>query len=311
MTQANLFDAIPTDTGRPETLEQGLVLFEAVGMPALSLDKRTRQEYRNDLTDLIEYLQKRGLSRMRDVGIADLEHYQAEMERRGYKASTRNRKTHAIKTFFRFLHRHGLIPRNVAAPLIPPQYRRGEYRVLSKEEYERLRAAYERHLRDAAIIELLLQTGMQLSELVRLTVHDVELPTQSGSGLNSTGSLRVTRNSGRVDFVPLNYKACRTLGAWLKVRPRVDHMALFVGKHSRPMSARAVQYVVRQYLQATGIQDASVQTLRHTMATHYLARGGDLKAAQQMLGHQSSETTELYLKLAGRMQQWMVQERAL
>lgn len=121
-----------------ETLREGLELFELVGMPARNLSGRTRKEYANDLTDLVAFLEQRGLSRIREVSLTDLEPYQAEMDRRGYKPSTRNRKTHAIKAWFTFLERQGVITRNAATKLIPPSPTKREPRYLSKEEYRRL-----------------------------------------------------------------------------------------------------------------------------------------------------------------------------
>ncbi len=110
------------------------------------------------------------------VTLRDLEGYLAELDRRGLQGSSRNRKTHTIKTFFRYLHTHGIIPDNVAARLVPPRVQKREPRYLSEEEYRRLLRVCSHHTRDAAIIELFLQTGMRLAELAHLTLADIELP---------------------------------------------------------------------------------------------------------------------------------------
>ena len=77
------------------------------------------------------------------------------------------------------------------------------------------------------------------------------------------------------------------------------------------MTGRAIRFLVEKYMERAGIEGASVHTLRHTMATHYLAKGGDLKSVQEMLGHESLETTQIYLGLAKKVQRRMVQELAL
>ena len=118
------------------TVEQGLALFETVGMPARNLSARTRREYRNDLADLVAFLAQRAVTKTDDVSLRDLESYQAEMDRRGYKPSTRQRKTYAIKSLFRFLEHQGVITENVAVSPIPPRPEKREPRFLSEEEYQ-------------------------------------------------------------------------------------------------------------------------------------------------------------------------------
>jgi site-specific recombinase XerD len=298
-------------SGKIETLHQGLACFETVGMPARDLATRTRQEYTNDLTDLIGFLAKRGITRLKQVSLQDLENYQAEMDRRGYQASTRERKTYAIKSFFRFLHHHGIIVTNVASKLIPPRPKKPEPRFLSEDEYQRLLRACSHHPRDAAVIEVLLQTGMRLSELARLTIYEVEVPKRINREPDNTGTARVRRKGGKVDTIPLNYKACQALAAWMKVRPKVGHLSLFVTKFNTPMSKRAVQYTVGKYLQAAEIKNASVHTLRHTFGTHHALRGTDLKTIQETLGHADLSTTAIYVSLAKNAQRRALQQNAL
>jgi site-specific recombinase XerD len=165
--------------------------------------------------------------------------------------------------------------------------------------------------RDAAIVEVLLQTGVRLPELTRLTVDDIEIPKRINREPDNTGTVRVKRKGGKVDTIPLNYKACKALDTWLKVRPDMDHPALFVTKFSTPMGKRAVQHTVSKYLQTAAIKGASVHTLRHTMATHHIARSTDPKTIQETLGHASLETTAGYIALAKKTQRKALQEHAL
>jgi integrase/recombinase XerC len=152
---------------------------------------------------------------------------------------------------------------------------------------------------------------MRLSELARLTIYDVEIPKRINREPDNTGTVRVKRKGGKVDTIPLNYKACQAFAAWLKVRPDVGHSTVFVTKFSTPMSKRAIQYTVSKYLQAADIKGASVHTLRHTMATHHIARGTDLKTVQETLGHASLETTARYIALAKNAQRKALQQNAL
>ena len=155
------------------------------------------------------------------------------------------------------------------------------------------------------------KTGMRLSELAGLTLSDIELPKRITRDIESMGSVRVQRKGGKVERIPLNYKACQALAAYLKVRPKVEHDGLFITKFKSRMTARSIEYMVSKYLTETGIAHASVHTLRHTMATHHVTRGTDLKTVQVTLGHASLATTSIYVSLSKRAQKKALQEHAL
>ena len=97
------------EIGQVETLEQAIAAYTTVGMPAKNLAERTRREYANDLRFLAAFLVEQGITRLEQVGLRELQSYLAELDRQGLKGSSRNRKTHAIKSCFRFLHDHGVI----------------------------------------------------------------------------------------------------------------------------------------------------------------------------------------------------------
>ena len=182
-----------------ETLTQALALFETVGMPARNLALRTRREYTRDLRDLLNYLERRGISRLDEVRPQELEGYLAELDRRGLQGSTRNRKVHTLKTFFTWLVVHEHLTTSPAARLVAPKAIKKEPRYLSEDEYRRLLRACSHHARDAAIIEVFLQTGMRLSELAQLTRTDVELPKRITRDIESMGSVCVQRKGGKIE----------------------------------------------------------------------------------------------------------------
>ncbi len=293
------------------TLDQAVQLFARDGMPARNLAKHTRKNYLVDLTDLVQFLASRGITRIADISLRHLEAYQAEMDRRNYAASTRNRKTQSIRILFQFLQLHGITETNLAAKLIPPAIQKTEPRFLTESEYQRLLRACSHNARDAAIIELFLQTGMRLSELAKLQLSDIDIPKRITADPDNTGSVRVRRKGGKTEYIPLNYKACKALAAYLKVRIDVGYPALFLSQFKQPMSNRAIQQRVEKYMEEAGIEGASVHTLRHTMATHHVARGTDLKTVQETLGHASLATTTIYVSLAKTAQRKALQEHAL
>ena len=292
-------------------LDEALNHFETVYMASRNYAARTRINYRNDVSDLLKFLQRNGNTKPETISLNDLEAYLAELDNRGYTGSTRTRKTYAIKSFFAFLTQYGYTDSNAAQRLIPPKQEQTEPRVLTEREYKALLRAVSHDTRNAAIIELLLQTGIRLSELARLTLDDVELPKRVSRDPDNVGLLYVKGKGGKARSVPLNYKACRALKAWLKIRPDADENALFVTKFGQPMGPRAFQYTVKKYLKEAGIKGASVHTLRHTFATHHVARGTDLRTVQEALGHADLKTTSVYVQLARQVMKRQLQEHAL
>ncbi len=218
---------------------------------------------------------------------------------------------HTLKTFFNWLVGQELLATNPAARLVAPRAIKKERRFLSEEEYRRLLRACSHHARDAAIIEVFLQTGMRLSELARLTLTDVELTKRITRDIDSMGSVRVQRKGGKVEGIPLYYKVCQALAAYLKVRPKVEHDGIFVTKFKTRRTTRSIEWMVTKYLAETGISDASVHMLRHTMATHHVMRGTDLKTVQVTMGHASLATTTIYVSLSKQAQKKALQEHAL
>ena len=298
-------------TQTPETLQEALKLYRLVYMPSRNFAAKTRISYRNDLVDLIAFLEGRGKNQTTEVSQNDLEAYLADLDRRGYAGASRKRKTYAIKSFFGVMYRFGHTSLNVAEQLIPPRSEQKEPRVLTKREYLALLHVCAHDPRDSAIIELLLQTGTRLSEVAHLTVNDVELPTKINRDPDTVGRLHVLGKGRKSRWIPLNYKACRALKTWLRIRPETEHEGLFVTKFMGSMGARSVQLVIKKYLTEAGIKGASVHTLRHTFATHHVAQGTSLRTVQEVLGHADLKTTSIYVQLAQETVRKELQEHAL
>src|SRR5437870_10041943 len=178
--------------GPPVRLSDAFNDYRATYMASRNMAPRTRLEYGRDISDLVQFLEDpTRLDDPEEVELKHLEHYLAELDRRGLSGSSRRRRAAAIRSFFSFLEDHGYAPINIATRLRPPGRSEREPRVLSEAEYRRLQDACRFHPRDQAIIELFLQTGMRLSELARLRVNDVTLPARIGKEKDNAGSVRV------------------------------------------------------------------------------------------------------------------------
>lgn len=301
------------NTIRPDelTLATAIQLFATEYMASRNFAQQTRVHYTSDLTQLVGFLEKQGIGRPADVRLSHLTAFLAELDRRGYSGVTRRRKTASIKSFFRFLKVYDLIANNPAEQLTPPERETREPRYLTTREYQALLRACSHHPRDAAIVELLLQTGIRLSEVARLAVTDIELPARISRDPENTGSITIHGKGRKSRTLPLNYKACRAIRAWLAVRLEIDHPALFVTKFREPVGKQAIQRIVKKYLTEAGIRSASVHTLRHTFGTHHVVKGTNLKTIQEALGHESLNTTSVYISTAKAAMKRELQNHAL
>lgn len=158
----------------------------------------------------------------------------------------------------------------------------------------------------------MLQTGIRLAELSRLTLRDVTLPQTISPSPKHIGELRVAQGKGRKDrAISLNHLACGALITYLQVRPQVETSALFVSKFKRPIAPRGFQWILEQHFQAAGIDRATVHALRHTFGTQSVKAGMNPRVVQAMMGHANLATTSRYVSLARELMDEEVQKFAL
>jgi integrase/recombinase XerD len=158
----------------------------------------------------------------------------------------------------------------------------------------------------------LLQTGIRLSELTALQMDDVTLPIKpSPDPMTGFGLLRVKRKGRRLQEFILNYKACRAVKNYLRVRPDSTSSSLFLTKYGTSMTNRSVQKAFKKYAVATGISWAHVHTLRTTHITHHIASKTDIKTVQGNAGHLNLATTNYYAQFVKDAQIKAMQEHAL
>jgi site-specific recombinase XerD len=292
---------------------EALTAYQAIFLAGRNLAPRTRKEYLTDLRQLCEHLTTAAvITTVQAVERRHLEGFLAALDSQHLTGSTRRRKVAAIRSFFLFLEDAGHRTGNPAAKLVPPEREWNQPRYLTEQEYKRLLAAVQHEVRDGAIIELFLQTGLRLSEVSRLQLADMELPARVSKEPGCVGSARVQGKGRRQRTVTLNWKACKALKAYLAVRPSdAEDDAVFQTKFRRGMGPRSIELLVEKYLKEAAIHDASVHTLRHTFATHSVKRGTGLQVIKEVLGHASLKTTTIYVGLAREEMHRQLQENAL
>jgi integrase/recombinase XerC len=257
----------------------------------------TIKSYREDLTTLADYLeQARGGEIAPDrIGPGDLREYVAAMHEAGYAKTSVSRRLASMRSFFRFAQREGLAANNPAKPLRNPRPDRKLPHFLTTEEINRLletpSASSAQGLRDRAILETMYSAGLRVSEAVGLNDQDVDWQAEI---------VRVRGKGKRERLAPLGTFATRALRRWLDVRKLKDSAALsaqptFTNRFGKRLTTRSVGRLLEKHIRAVGLDTrTSPHTLRHSFATHLLDRGADIRSVQELLGHKSLVTTQIY-----------------
>jgi len=256
----------------------------------------TLKSYREDLAALCDYLQEAmgECPRPDDVTTLDLRGYISSLAEAGYAKTTLSRRLASLRSFFRFGQRDGYASGNPAKPLRNPRKGRTLPHFLTAEEIGRLLAAPPKNqpwgLRDRAILETLYSAGLRVSELAGLCDGDLDL---------DEGVIRVRGKGRRERISPLGSYAVAALKAWLAKRKLAgaagDRAPVFVNKFGNRLTTRSVGRLLEKYLKLTGLDRRTTpHTLRHSFATHLLDRGADIRSVQELLGHRSLVTTQIY-----------------
>lgn len=263
---------------------------------ARNYSPRSLTAYAGDLARLVELTG----AQADPAGLSghDIRRYLARLHARGLSARSLARILSAWRGLFRYLVRQGRVLADPCAGIRPP---RGEKRLphaLSPEEMARLLADSESEtddpfgLQDRAMFELMYSSGLRLSELVGLS------PTQIDA---VAGEVRVVGKGGKTRIVPVGRAALTALAAWMQARaqlPAVQADALFVGKRGRRIAPRVVQARLKVLALRQGVdRRVHPHALRHSFASHVLQSSGDLRAVQEMLGHASLSSTQVYTHL--------------
>lgn len=259
----------------------------------------TVRGYLADLHDLADHLAGVGVGSWDDVTLADLRSWLAGLDAAGASRATVARRSAAVRGFFAWAFRTGAVPRNPATRLVAPKRAKTLPDVLRQDQATALLdiaavAADDAdpvHQRDRAMLELLYASGIRVAELVGLDVDDVD---------RSDLVMRVIGKGDKERTVPFGRPAAAALDTWLQSgRPRLvvagSGPALFLGARGRRVDPRVVREVVHRLLRETpGAPDLGPHGLRHSAATHLVEGGADIRLVQELLGHASLATTQVY-----------------
>lgn len=292
-------DGDNTARALPDALSVPLEDFCTHLVADLSRSAHTVEAYRTDLTELFSDLAGHGVTRLADVGLADLRGWLARQRSAGMAPATLQRHWASVRVFFRWTRDEGLTAIDPAAVLRSAKVPKRLPRTLGIDQARRIlddavAAARTdetpKGARDAAILEVLYGSGIRVAELCGLDLGAVD---------RARGTLRVLGKGDKERTVPLGDPGMRALDAWLARRgewmSEASGDAVFLGARGGRIDPRVVRRVVHQHLRTDGeAPDLGPHGLRHAMATHLLEGGADLRTVQEILGHESLATTQIY-----------------
>jgi integrase/recombinase XerC len=258
----------------------------------------TLKGYREDLTAVAEYFAEADGATPDPASLTavELRGLLSAFHEAGFAKTSIARKLASLRSFYRFGQREGWVKANPARALRNPRKGRTLPHFLATDEIGKLlaapSAATPTGLRDRAILETLYSAGLRVSELVGLNDGDADL---------GQGVLRVRGKGRKERLAPLGSYAIKALEAWLEVQilakrePQGREAPVFTNRFGTRLTTRSVGRMLEKYLRETGLdRRTSPHTLRHSFATHLLDRGADIRSVQELLGHKSLVTTQIY-----------------
>ncbi|MBN1687812.1 MAG: site-specific tyrosine recombinase XerD [Candidatus Omnitrophica bacterium] len=257
------------------------------------LSQNTLIAYRQDLEAYLSFLDKRKLKDWRKIKRDHILCFLSDEKKRGLETTSVARRLVAIKLFHRFLVQERHLHDDVTSVLESPQLWKKLPQFLTGPEMEGIlkipNLNDKRGVRDRALLECLYATGMRVSEIVHLTLGDLNL---------ESGFIRCHGKGGKERIVPLGRKAieaCRQYISRVRSRQKAKSDRIFIGKNGSGLTRQFIWQVIKKYARLAGItKHITPHTFRHSFATHLLEGGADLRVVQELLGHADIATTQIY-----------------
>ncbi len=248
--------------------------------------------YRLDLEDFAKFIDETDLGK---VEYLILRKYLGALKEKNLKARTINRRLSALRSFFKFLTRDGYLKANPTLIISSPKQEKRLPSFMTEEEVTRLiESAFAKNekdqmgLRDRAILETFYSTGLRISELVGLNLEDIDF---------ISGTIKVLGKGRKERLVPIGDTAQAAIRKY-QAQKKNPAPAVFLNKNGKRITTRGMRGIVEKYIRLSGLGPGiSAHTFRHSFATHLLNRGADLRTVQELLGHASLSTTQIYTHL--------------
>lgn len=244
--------------------------------------------YKSDLEQLIEFLTKLNIATPDQIKSENLDSFRDTLLSEKYTPKSVSRKLNAVKSFFRWMVEENFLTTDLSKSVSHPKLEISIPKFLTPLEYRALRDAVRGDIRISAMIELILQAGLRISEVANIKTSDVTDTTLKVEGY-ATQPERT---------IPLNLPAKEAVERYLKERPKVASEYLFISKTGKPLAVRNIRASVDRFIQKAELPKYSVNDIRTTFIVENIKNGVDLVLISQVAGHKRLSTTERYLELA-------------
>jgi len=253
--------------------------------------------YNKDIDQILSFLSEKGVNEVEGMKIEHLTSFMKSLEEKNYTPKSISRKTNATRTFIKYLAREGYLKEDISSQLKHPKFETNAPRILSKMEYRALRDAARDDIRSHTMIEILLQTGVTISELAGIRMEDLNIKSE-------TGSLFIPKRNNKAErTIPLNKAAVEAINKYIeKGRPKVEGSSkdLFITKTGKTLLIRNIRSTIDRFFRIAGVEKAKVNDLRHTFVAHHLENGVSISYLAKVSGHKRESTTEKYLEFINK-----------
>ena len=258
-----------------------------------NLSENTTKSYERDLKKLCLFLEKLNVTNYSDIKEEICSAWIGDLYSQNNKPKSIQRHLSSAKGFFRFLKKNNLISSSPFELVTAPKSSNTLPDVLSPEDVEQLlnfKPSNTIEIRDMAIVELMYSSGLRVSETVNINISDFE---------ENMSFLRVIGKGSKTRLVPMGRFAINAINNWLNEREKISNNtdALFLNSKGSRLSVRSIQLRLKKMAIKQGLPPVHPHMLRHSFATHMLESSGDLRTIQELLGHSSLSTTQIYTKL--------------
>ena len=260
-----------------------------------NLSTFTIRNYSNDLNDFYTYMNKNNITNEKKITKIIIREYLSSLIEKKYKKKSIARKLSIIRSYLRYLKSKNIITENHAELIHAPKNTKTLPKIIEKKEMSKLletpKYNYENGTRDQAILEIFYSTGIRVSEMHKIDLNHIDHNQQN---------IRIFGKGSKYRLVLFGEKCEKSIKNYIKysrnkIKSNNLTNALFLNKYGSRLSVRSIQRIVKKYMLMAGIKNnLHTHSLRHTFATHLIEEGADIKVVQDLLGHESPTTTQIY-----------------